>query len=679
MVSRRQLLKLSALGTATFAAPLAYSASNITMTHKNGSPLGSPSLKDVDDNARSLDLLVCGDSPTYMDRRGVQRRSWAGMEEEFSAEQLRRRCEFEAFMESGVYEVPIPYSIGITINRPSQTITHLGYEYRVKSECLPLVTRNWSMDEFKMNLIGDGALRKDTANAIDPSKGAGMVGAALSTPGALPKTVLEVLARTYSVLDVLTAIECEDVRSGTGSVDINGKIQKLLDSVPDGSRIVFNTGVYLSSGAVGLVVGKPLFLDFQRGAILKFDHNEAKYLQTWSSDVTLMHPQIDGGSSSWTRTNNAGIRVRSNGVPVSNIEIIRPRIKDVAGAGILVGWSENISDVTIDNPVVRNTQADGVSVAYDTSDVSIISPRCYNTGDDGISIVSYISAANPVRRVMIADALCVDSRTRGLTIIGGEDIRLTGKSINASSQGVLIIQDAGQYNTYAPKRIKLDVEAFNSAGIGVEIGRCSEDVSGSATAVGARGARGILIGSSAGFEPKRVIMSLLAAYDCSGIGVELGRSITLSAGVIDAVQNGTNGVLAANTCNLSVGTLNSYNNNATGSLGSDNIFYTGVMNFSIGSANSTDDRIPHLIERTFDLAACTNGVIGSFNGVLGENVNVLPNIQVTCKNIRSLSEVVVKCGVPETSEIPGRGFLIDVENWRLYVSVNGEGRFAELK
>lgn len=56
MVSRRQLLKLSALGTATFAAPLAYSASNITMTHKNGSPLGSPSLKDADDNALKSEI-----------------------------------------------------------------------------------------------------------------------------------------------------------------------------------------------------------------------------------------------------------------------------------------------------------------------------------------------------------------------------------------------------------------------------------------------------------------------------------------------------------------------------------------------------------------------------------------------------------------------------------------------
>lgn len=48
MVSRRQLLKLSALGTATFAAPLAYSASNTTMTHKNGNPLELPADDTLD-------------------------------------------------------------------------------------------------------------------------------------------------------------------------------------------------------------------------------------------------------------------------------------------------------------------------------------------------------------------------------------------------------------------------------------------------------------------------------------------------------------------------------------------------------------------------------------------------------------------------------------------------------
>lgn len=512
----------------------------------------------------------------------------------------------------------------------------------------------------------------------DPDEGAGLVAVGLPTPDALPTTVHEVLSRTFNVLDVLTELERLDVRSGRGLVDVNAKLQRLFDKVPAGSRILFNTGIYLNAGAVGLIVKKSLFLEFQRGAVLKFNHNDAKYLQTWSSDVTLLSPQIDGGSTTWKRGDNAGIRVRSNGAPVSNIEIIRPRIKNVAGAGLLVGWSDHISDVTIDNPVVKNSQADGVSVAYNTSDVSVMSPRCYNTGDDGVSIVSYLDAANPVRRVMVTDALSVDSKARGLTVIGGEDIKLTGKSINATAQGILVIQDAGKYNTYAPKRIKLDVEAFNSEGIGVEIGRNAEDISGSATAVGSRGTRGILIGSSAGTEPKRIIMSLLAAYDCAGIGVELGRVITLSVGVVDAVLNGSYGVLAANTFNLSVGNLNAYNNNTASILGADNIFYTGVLNFSIGSATSTDDRNVPLIERTFDLEKCTNGIIGSFNGIYGQTVNVLPNIQASCKNIRSSAEVVIKAGIPTVTDIPVRGFCIDTTNKRAYFAIDGVPRYTQL-
>ena len=84
MVSRRHLLKLSALGTASFAAPLAYSASNITMTHNTGNPIGSTSPKDLSDNARNLDYLSLGPNPSYPDRKGVARKSWSGMESSLS-------------------------------------------------------------------------------------------------------------------------------------------------------------------------------------------------------------------------------------------------------------------------------------------------------------------------------------------------------------------------------------------------------------------------------------------------------------------------------------------------------------------------------------------------------------------------------------------------------------------
>lgn len=233
MVSRRQLLKLSALGTATFAAPLAYSASNTTMTHKNGSPLGSPSLKDVDDNARSLDLLVCGESPTYMDRRGVQRRSWAGMEGEFSAEQIARKKQFDVFLNSSGFEAPMPYEAGIELIRITQTVTYDKNDYRAKSEALPFTTSDWATDVSKLVLIGDDSLRQDVANSNDPTKGANLVGFVQSGANAKGRTLLEKIREFVTVKD-FGAI-------GDGVIDDTVAVQAALNF---GGNIYFPPGVY---------------------------------------------------------------------------------------------------------------------------------------------------------------------------------------------------------------------------------------------------------------------------------------------------------------------------------------------------------------------------------------------------------------------------------------------------
>lgn len=233
MVSRRQLLKLSALGTATFAAPLAYSASNTTMTHKNGSPLGSPSLKDADDNARSLDLLVCGDSPTYMDRRGVQRRSWAGMEGEFSAEQVARKKQFDVFLNSSGFEAPIPYVSGIELIRITQTVTYDKNDYRAKSEALPFTTSDWEADVSKFVLIGDDSLRQDVANSDDPTKGANLVGFVQGGASAKGRTLLEKIREFVTVKDFGA--------EGDGVTDDTSAVQAALDF---GGNIYFPPGIY---------------------------------------------------------------------------------------------------------------------------------------------------------------------------------------------------------------------------------------------------------------------------------------------------------------------------------------------------------------------------------------------------------------------------------------------------
>lgn len=187
MVNRRQLLKLSALGTASFAAPLAYSASKITMAYNTGNAPGSSSPKDLIDNAEDFDFLLTGTGVSHPNRLGVSLKSWKGMEGEFDADQSRRATEFDvdqtergvqfnAFLDASGYEEAIPYAPGIVLDRTTKTVRYDGDEYRVKSQFLPLTTTNWATDGPKLKLIGDDSLRQDQANSTEPSKGLGMVG-----------------------------------------------------------------------------------------------------------------------------------------------------------------------------------------------------------------------------------------------------------------------------------------------------------------------------------------------------------------------------------------------------------------------------------------------------------------------------------------------------------------------
>jgi hypothetical protein len=182
MVNRRQLLKLSALGTASFAAPLAYSASKMTMIYKTGNPIGSVSSTDLYDNAQSLDFFVNGPNPSYPDRLGVLRKSWMGMEGEFNTDQARRESEFDTyqaarvavfndFLKSSGFETPVDYVAGLEIIRPTQVLRFSGELYRAKDASLPFTTTSWAADAAKLFVIGDAALRQEMA---------GQGGAALS-------------------------------------------------------------------------------------------------------------------------------------------------------------------------------------------------------------------------------------------------------------------------------------------------------------------------------------------------------------------------------------------------------------------------------------------------------------------------------------------------------------------
>lgn len=130
-------------------------------------PIGSTAPKDLYDNASNLDDLSLGPSPSYPDRLGRLRQSWAGMEAAFA----------EFLLNSG-YETPVPYvdGAGISIIRPTQTVSRLGELYRPLQSALPFTTTTWAADAAKFVAIGDASLR----SALAAPSGAGLSGFAMS-------------------------------------------------------------------------------------------------------------------------------------------------------------------------------------------------------------------------------------------------------------------------------------------------------------------------------------------------------------------------------------------------------------------------------------------------------------------------------------------------------------------
>ncbi len=157
------------------------------MAHNTGNPIGSTSPKDLSDNARNLDLLALGDSPSYPDRKGVSRKSWKGMEQEhatdqagrettFNVSQAKRANDFTDFLNSSGYETPVDYASGINITRVTQQVRYLGELYRPKDSSIPFVTNTFAADEAKLVSNGDNYLRSELSNPGEPGKGASMVG-----------------------------------------------------------------------------------------------------------------------------------------------------------------------------------------------------------------------------------------------------------------------------------------------------------------------------------------------------------------------------------------------------------------------------------------------------------------------------------------------------------------------
>ena len=356
------------------------------MAYRPESPVGSTSAKDLMANAENFDLLALGENSIYPDRKGRSRKSWRGMEVEHDAAQTHRETQFAEFLDSSGYEPPVPYVAGLTLARPTQTVTYNGKDYRVKSQFIPLTSTNWAADESKLKLIGDDSLRQEMAN---PNIGASIL--------ALPKG---------NVRDAIRFVTPEQFGCSVASVDNRVNYQAALDyAAAHGLELVSN-GDYDVSGPLYL----PQFNAVWRGSgrirntysgedgQRKLCFYPGTYNPVYFDMLTYSACQANQYGQAWIKFATAGEASRYS---IGDLVFIRSlqHYNGADGQIPLYGSNNRVTAIDpvggvvyLEYPILRALTDPRIAKTGNTGLLDVLGDReiycCYNARIDGISFES---------------------------------------------------------------------------------------------------------------------------------------------------------------------------------------------------------------------------------------------------------------------------------------------------
>ena len=97
-------------------------------------------------------------------------------------------------------------------------------------------------------------------------------------------------------------------------------------------------------------------------------------------------------------------------------------------AGIILHGASN---ALIEGACVFRTRSDGIHVVHGSEHVTVRDNRVIESGDDCMWAVTYDrdKQSRTVSDVLIEGNLCQGSRTRGLTVIGGDGVTITNNEV----------------------------------------------------------------------------------------------------------------------------------------------------------------------------------------------------------------------------------------------------------
>lgn len=144
-------------------------------------------------------------------------------------------------------------------------------------------------------------------------------------------------------------------------------------------------------------------------------------------------------------------------------------LRDVTMIGAMRGGVRlfGTSNTLIEGACVYRSFSDGIHIVNGSEHVTVRNSRIVESGDDCISIVTYDRDEQPrtVSDILIEGNLCQGSRTRGLTVIGGEDVDITGNEVRDTLMAGILLYPSPSHNTYPVRNVRIEGNRLAGAGL----------------------------------------------------------------------------------------------------------------------------------------------------------------------------------------------------------------------
>lgn len=241
---------------------------------------------------------------------------------------------------------------------------------------------------------------------------------------------------------------------GNGVADDTAALQKALDALRAGDRLVFPAGKtfrhndVLTVRVAGVRLSGP-------GTLLAT--NEARS----SFHIDADNVVVDGGLTfkiaATTRRWDAYEQMRLRISGHRGVVLRRVLVDGSAAAGIYIG--NGASHYLLEDVTVQNTRADGIHNTGAAHDGVIRRPILRNVGDDGVAVVSYERDAGgtPCRNITIeSPRFYGNTWGRAFSVVGGKDITFRDVyAENSNAASVYIAVEVAPWFTCASRRIRV--------------------------------------------------------------------------------------------------------------------------------------------------------------------------------------------------------------------------------